>query len=196
MSTAFALCSATRSTCGVMRSCMSEPHSEAGVFRAGESNQRRNFSMQLHAIIAASALAISSATAFAQSPPAGAAADPSTKQNAQPAPSAPNPSDPSAASPPAASPSAPPATTAPGSEGASTGESGSSARLALPLPTPTPSRVSSRHRAPCRRPIHPRATSRTPRPRPLHKQRGRRKSELHAARRSARSPGLLHSKLV
>ncbi len=65
--------------------------------------------MQLHAIIAASALAISSATAFAQSPPAGAA-DPSTNQNAQPAPSAPNPSDPSAAaSPPAASPTAPPA---------------------------------------------------------------------------------------
>ncbi len=64
------------------------------------------------------------------------------------------------------------------------------------LPIPTPSRVSSRHRAPCRRPIHPRATSRTPRPRPLHKQSGRRKSELHAARRSARSPGLLHSKLV
>jgi hypothetical protein len=67
----------------------------------------------------------------------------------------------------------------------------------LPLPMiPTPSRVSSRHQAPCRRPIHPRATSRTPRPRPLHKQSGRRKSELHAARRSARPSGLLHSKLV
>jgi len=87
--------------------------------------------MRLHAIIAASALAISSATAFAQSPPAGAAADPNTKQNVQPAPSAPNPSDPaSAGNPAAAAPSSPAGTgaaTAPGSEGASTGESGSSA---------------------------------------------------------------------
>jgi hypothetical protein len=84
--------------------------------------------MRLHAIIAASALAISSAAAFAQTSPA----DPNTNKNMQPAPGATNPSDPSSASnPAAAAPTAPPATgngsAAGASEGASTGESGSSA---------------------------------------------------------------------
>ena len=76
--------------------------------------------MRLHTMIAASALAISSATAFAQSPPAGAA-DPNTKQNVQPAPSAPNPADPAAAAnPSAAQPTAPASESAapPASEGA------------------------------------------------------------------------------
>lgn len=88
--------------------------------------------MKLHAIIAASALAISGTATFAQSPPP---ADPNTKQNVQPAPSTTNPADPAAsANPSAAAPTAPPAATGNGSagSGASTGESGSSAPAGIP----------------------------------------------------------------
>ncbi len=123
-----------------------EPCSGGRVFRAGEKQPQGGIFMQLHAIIAASALAISSATAFAQSPPAGAAADPNTKQNVQPAPSAANPADPAAAAnPSAAQPTAPASESAApsASEGASTGEFGSSASAADPnakqntLPAPS-----------------------------------------------------------
>jgi hypothetical protein len=93
--------------------------------------------MRLHAIIAASALAISSAAAFAQSSPAGVPADPNTNQNVQPGPAATNPSDPSSASNPAArAPTAPPGidngSAAGASDGASTGESGSGAPAGIP----------------------------------------------------------------
>ena len=99
----------------------------------GEKETKEEFRMRLYAIIAASALAISSAAAFAQTSPA----DPNTNKNMQPAPGATNPADPSAASnPAAAAPTAPPATgngSALGaSEGASTGESGSSAPAGIP----------------------------------------------------------------
>lgn len=120
------------SMCGVILGSFGTP-SKGDVFSPGESNQKEDFFMKLNTIIAASALAISSATAFAQSPPAGAAADPNMKQNAQPAAPATNPSAPA----PAAAPAAPsPAGTgdaaAPASEGASTGESGSSAPAGIP----------------------------------------------------------------
>jgi hypothetical protein len=91
--------------------------------------------MKLHTIIAASALAISSATAFAQTSPAGPA-DPNANQNVQPAPAAKNPSDPAAGNNPAASPpTSPPGTddgSASGAGGASTGESGSNAPAPMP----------------------------------------------------------------
>ena len=86
--------------------------------------------MRLHTLIAASALAISSSAAFAQSSPAGVPADPNTNQNVQPGPAATNPSDPASGNNPAArQPTSPPGTgngSASGSEGASTGESGAS----------------------------------------------------------------------
>jgi hypothetical protein len=80
--------------------------------------------MKLQALIAASALVMTSAVAIAQTAPPPA--DPSATQNAQPAPSAPKPADPAASSnPSAAQPTAPmPSAGGSASEGASTGESG------------------------------------------------------------------------
>jgi len=80
--------------------------------------------MKLQALIAASALAMTSAIAIAQTAPTPA--DPSATQNAQPAPSAPKPADPAASSnPSAAQPTAPmPSPGGSASEGASTGEAG------------------------------------------------------------------------
>src|SRR5688572_3609148 len=66
----------------------------------GEKQEsRRNYCMKLHALIAVSTLALTSAMATAQTAPTPA--DPSTTQNAQPAPSAPKPADPAASSNPA-----------------------------------------------------------------------------------------------
>jgi hypothetical protein len=90
----------------------------------GRIKTKEDYPMKVQALIAASALALSSAVAIAQTAPSPA--DPSATQNAQPAPSASKPADPaassnpSAAQPTAPTPSAPPAA----SEGASTGESG------------------------------------------------------------------------
>ena len=80
--------------------------------------------MKIQALIAASALAMTSAIAIAQTAPTPA--DPSATKNAQPAPSAQKPSDPAASSnPSAAQPTAPmPSAGGSASEGASTGESG------------------------------------------------------------------------
>ena len=79
--------------------------------------------MKLQALIAASALALTSAIAIAQTAPTPA--DPSTTKNAPPAPSAPKPADPAASSNPAAAqPTAPMPSAGSASEGASTGEAG------------------------------------------------------------------------
>jgi hypothetical protein len=92
------------------------------------------FRMKLHSILAASALAISSAAAFAQSSPAGIPADPNTNENVQPGPAAQNPSDPASGSNPTARvPTSPPGTgSSSASEGASMGESGSSSPAGIP----------------------------------------------------------------
>jgi hypothetical protein len=83
--------------------------------------------MRLYALVAASALALSSTAAFAQTSPGGAA-DPSTNENVQPAPSTPTPNDPAAGSNPAAQqPTSPPGTGGSAAEGAGTGESGAAA---------------------------------------------------------------------
>jgi hypothetical protein len=87
--------------------------------------------MKLQALIAASALALTSAIAIAQTAPTPA--DPSTTQNAQPAPSAPKPSDPAASSnPSAAQPTAPNPSAGSASEGAGSGESGAANPAGIP----------------------------------------------------------------
>ena len=89
-----------------------------------EKTTKEDDCMKVQALSAASALAMTSALAMAQTAPAPA--DPNTTKNAQPAPSAPKPADPAASSnPSAAQPTAPsPNAGGSASEGAGTGESG------------------------------------------------------------------------
>lgn len=90
--------------------------------------------MKLQTILAASALAMSSAVALAQTSPAGVPADPNTKQNVQPGPSTTNPTDPATGNSPAARAPTAPAGTSSGSasEGASSGESGAGSPAGIP----------------------------------------------------------------
>jgi hypothetical protein len=89
-----------------------------------DNAKEENPQMKLHAVLAASALAITSVSALAQSSPAGVPAERNTNQNVQPGPAPANPSDPSAGNDPAARiPTSPPGTGG-ASSGASSGESG------------------------------------------------------------------------